>query len=61
MGNKWIGHHLEMGAAARVSRYCSETEGLPEVRRLMRRIEMSQCKDPLVSKHRLIRPRRHWV
>ncbi len=48
MGNKWIGRHLEMGAAARVSRYCSEAEGRPEVRRLMRRIEMSKSKDPFV-------------
>jgi hypothetical protein len=45
MGNAWIGRSLEMGAAGRVSRYCSETEERPEVQRLMRQIKTSKGKD----------------
>lgn len=44
-GHEWIASRLEMGAAARMSRYCSEAEGRPEVRRLLRQIEMSKGKD----------------
>lgn len=45
MGNAWLGRSLEMGAAGRVSRYCSEAEERPEVRRLMRQVKMSKGKD----------------
>ena len=43
--NEWISRRLEMGAAPRVSRYCSDAEGRAEVRRLMRKIEMAIGKD----------------
>jgi hypothetical protein len=43
--NEWISRRLEMGAAARVSRSCSDAEGRAEVRRLMRKIEMAIGKD----------------
>lgn len=36
---------LEMRAAGRVSRYCSEAEVRPEVQWLMRQIKMSKGKD----------------
>ena len=45
MGNAWIGRSLKMGAARRVSRYCSEAEERPEVPRLMQQIEMSKGED----------------
>jgi len=45
MQNEWMSRRLEMGAAARVSRYGSDAEGRAEVRRLMRKIEMAICKD----------------
>ncbi len=45
MGNEWISRQLEMGAAARVSSYCSEAGDRREVRELIRQIEMSRCKD----------------
>ena len=35
VGNEWLARRLHMGAAGRVSRYCSEAEGRPEVARLM--------------------------
>ncbi len=41
MQNEWISRRLEMGAAARVSRSCSDAEDHAEVRRLMRKIEMA--------------------
>jgi hypothetical protein len=45
MQNEWISRRLERGAAARVSRSCSDAEGRAEVRRLMRKIEMAIGKD----------------
>ena len=45
MGNEWIAGELKMGVASRVSRYCSEAEGRPEIGKLVRRIEMSISKD----------------
>ena len=38
VGNEWIAHRLHMGAAGRVSRYCSEAAGRREVARLMWKI-----------------------
>jgi hypothetical protein len=38
VGNEWIARRLSMGAAGRVSRYCSEAALRPEVQRLMNQI-----------------------
>jgi len=45
MSNEWIASQLKMGVSSRVSRYCSEADGRPEVGRLVKRIEMSKSKD----------------
>ena len=45
MSNEWIAGQLRMGVASRVSRYCSEAGGRPEIGKLVSRIEMSICKD----------------
>jgi hypothetical protein len=38
VGNAWIAERLHMGAAGRVSRYCSEAGRTPEVEKLMKTI-----------------------
>jgi putative transposase len=45
VANRWIGRELEMGVEGRVSRYCSEAEGRPEILRLMGKIQMLISKD----------------
>ena len=39
VGNEWIARRLHMGAAGRVSRYCSEAASRPEVERWVKVIE----------------------
>jgi len=41
MSNAWIADKLRMGDPSRVSRYCAEAEGRPEVRKFLRKLEMS--------------------
>lgn len=45
VGNAWIAQALQMGAATRVSLYCSAAAERPEVRKWMRRIIMLKGKD----------------
>jgi len=39
VSNEWLARRLHMGAAGRVSRYCTEATSRPDVVRLMRSIE----------------------
>lgn len=44
MTNAWIAEKLHMGDPSRVSRYCTEAEERSEVRKLLRKVEMSISK-----------------
>jgi len=41
MTNGWLSKNLHMGDPSRVSRYCSAAGGRPDIRKLLRKLEMS--------------------